>query len=381
MEAEVAKRTEAVTNMDKPRWHDLGPAGKFKKPVSEAVVGTLKLAITYHGGRFGAISGVCNHVGGPLGCGHLDGNYVVCPWHHWKFHGCSGLGERGYEKDAVPSHAVKTERGRLLVNLVAQTPRTHLPHPPHPLARPVRRAPGPLRVAGLSMTVMDRKFPRYSTSEALLRFALAHAKAAGCTTQWIQCDQLRIRPCEGYYSKAARACTWPCSITQMDKTDEMAVVYETLVHWADIVLIATPIRWGAASSLLFKISERLNCVQNQITLADHVLIRNKVAAFIITGGQDNIQSVAGHALGFFAELGFMFPPFPYIAHSRGWSAEDMANNVTDVQQSLELRAASRALAARSIALARTLLGRRAPGATVPRGGRKAHRRDSSLPGT
>lgn len=339
------------------------------KPVSEVVVGTTKLAITYLDGKFGAISGVCNHVGGPLGCGQLAGDYVVCPWHHWKFHGGTGRGEPGYEKDAVPSHAVKTEKGRLFVNLIAQSPRTHLPHPPHPLARPVRRAPGRLRVAGLSMTVMDRKFPRYSTSEALLQFALAHAKTAGCATQWVPCDQLRIRPCEGYYSKAAHACTWPCSITQMDKTDEMAVVYEALVHWADIVLIATPIRWGAASSLLFKISERLNCVQNQITIADRVLIRNKVAAFIITGGQDNIQSVAGHALGFFAELGFMFPPFPYIAHSRGWSAEDMANNVTYVRQSPELRAAARALAARSIALARTLLGRRAPGATVPRGSR------------
>ena len=108
------------------------------------------------------------------------------------------------------------------------------------------------------------------------------------------------------------------------------------VSGADIVLIATPIRWGAASSLFFKMVERLNCVQNQITIADKVLIRNKVAAFIITGGQDNIQGVAGHSLGFFAELGFVFPPFPYIAHSRGWSAEDMENNIEYVKRSKEL---------------------------------------------
>ena len=57
-----------------------------------------------------------------------------------------------------------------------------------------------------------------------------------------------------------------------------------------------------------------------------------MAAFIITGGQDNVQAVAGQMLGFFAELGCHFPPFPYVAHSRGWSAEDMENNVHYVQR-------------------------------------------------
>jgi multimeric flavodoxin WrbA/nitrite reductase/ring-hydroxylating ferredoxin subunit len=362
--------------MSSVKWHDLGPAKDFEKPVSEAVVGAHKFAITFQDGKFGAISGVCNHVGGPLGCGELNGEYVVCPWHHWKFHCRTGLGEPGYEKDAVPSYDVKVEDGHLFVNLVQKTMRSHLPHPPHPVARPVVRAEGPIRVAGISTTVMDRKFPRYSTSEVLLQVALDHAKEAGCETSMIQLDKLNVRNCEGYYSKAAHACTWPCSITQMDKKDEMAVIYETLVHWADVVLLTTPIRWGAASSLFFKMAERLNCVQNQITIADNVLIRNKVAAFIITGGQDNIQGVAGHALGFFAELGFTFPPFPYIAHSRGWTAEDMEDNIDYVKNSEDLRIASRELADRAIELSRTLLGNVAPRDHVARGGRKAHRLDS-----
>ena len=105
----------------------------------------------------------------------------------------------------------------------------------------------------------------------------------------------------------------------MDAKDQMDQVYEALVHWADAIIVASPIRWGAASSLYFKMAERLNCVQNAITIRNQVLIRNKVAGFIIVGGQDNIQAVAGQMLGFFAELGFIFPQFPYIAHSRGWS--------------------------------------------------------------
>jgi hypothetical protein len=41
-------------------------------------------------------------------------------------------------------------------------------------------------------------------------------------------------------------------------------------------------------------------------------------------------------LGFFGELGYIFPQFPYIAHSRGWTHEDMENNVRIVENSKEL---------------------------------------------
>src|SRR6202035_4793994 len=125
-------------------------------------------------------------------------------------------------------------------------------------------------------------------------------------------------------------------------------VYEGLVHWADVVLIATPIRWGNASSLYFKMAERLNCVQNQITINNRVLIHHKVAALIITGGQDNIQAVAGSMLTFWSELGFVFPTFPFIAHSRGWDAEDMEENVRIVRMSAGLREAARELADRGV---------------------------------
>jgi len=143
------------------------------------------------------------------------------------------------------------------------------------------------------------------------------------------------------------------------------------VFWADAVILATPIRWGAASSLYFRMAERLNCVQNQITIRNRVLIRNKVAGFIIVGGQDNIQAVAGQMLGFFSELGFIFPQFPYIAHSRGWSHEDMENNVAIVRQSKELAEGARELAARCLDLAGQLI-HEDPCVAIERGGRKAN---------
>ena len=102
------------------------------------------------------------------------------------------------------------------------------------------------------------------------------------------------------------------------------------------------------------------------------MIRNKVASFIITGGQDNVQAVAGQMLMFFSELGFDFPQFPFIAHSRGWSAEDMERNVELVRESPELHEGARELATRAVEKARGLVERHALASRMARGGRKAH---------
>jgi multimeric flavodoxin WrbA len=221
--------------------------------------------------------------------------------------------------------------------------------------------------------VMTPGQPRYSTSEDLLQHALASAaQELECETQLLCVRDLRIRECEGYYSKSARACTWPCSITQMDTNDQMDRIYEGVVHWADVILVATPIRWGAASSLYFKMVERMNCIQNQETIANKHLLRNKVAGFIITGGQDNVQGTAGQMLGFFAEIGCQFPQFPYIAHSRGWSAEDMERNQEVVRQSAALREGAAALVRRCSDMARTMIESSLGANALTRGGRKAH---------
>src|SRR6202047_4273972 len=354
-------------------WVDIGsadePSGPPLRPIK---AGNRELAISLKDGKFGAVSNICNHVGGPLGEGRLDGDYIVCPWHNWKFHRRSGVGEPGFERDRISASPVKVENGLVLVNLAAGSKRAKSPHEPHPLSRKVERAAGPLRLAGIATTAMDAANPRFSGSDHLLDQALKAARELGAETRMIKLNDLNFRTCEGYYSKAAHACTWPCSITQMDAKDEMDQVYEALVHWADAVIVSSPIRWGAASSLYFKMAERLNCVQNAVTIRNQVLIRNKVAEFIIVGGQDNVQAVAGQMLGFFAELGFIFPQFPYIAHSRGWSSEDMERNVDIVRDSKGLAEGTACLAQRCLDLAAHLIARAEARASIDRGGRKAH---------
>jgi nitrite reductase/ring-hydroxylating ferredoxin subunit/multimeric flavodoxin WrbA len=363
--------------MDADSWIDVGAADELsRKPVQQVLLGKNRIALIHKDGEFSAISGVCNHAGGPLGEGSLDGDYLVCPWHYWKYHCRTGAGEPGYEDDGVPSHAVRVDNGRVQVARLAASKRTFKPHEPHPLARTPQRADGPVRVLGISTTTMTAGHPRYSTSEDLLGASLHHAKLKlACETRLITVRDLHFRECEGFYSKSARACTWPCSITQMDSTDQMDQVYEGLVHWADVILVATPIRWGGASSLYYKMVERMNCIQNQDTIANKQLLHNKVAGFIITGGQDNVQAVAGQMLGFFSEIGCHFPQFPYIAHSRGWSAEDMENNERYVRESASLHEAAEGLASRSVATASALITGSLGESALCRGGRKGHALD------
>jgi nitrite reductase/ring-hydroxylating ferredoxin subunit/multimeric flavodoxin WrbA len=357
-------------------WVALGNAETLaKRPLQQLSARNTPIALCHRDGQFTALSGVCNHVGGPLGEGIIDGEYVTCPWHFWKFHWWTGKTRPEIGDGSVPTYPVKVEQGTVFIDLAGATGRKKIPHPPHPLARPIRRQPGPVRVVGVSTTMMNLQFPRPSTSELLLEKALQQAAEAGCEAQLIRLRDLSFRHCEGYYSKSAHACTWPCSITQMDASDQLDRVYEAFVHWADAIIVTTSIRWGAPSSLYQKMVERMNCIQNQETIANRHLMRNKAAAFIITGGQDNIQAVAGQMLGFFAELGCQFPQFPYIAHSRGWSAEDMENNVRYVETSQDLHEGARRLAERTVDMARLLVEGSVGEVVLTPGGRKGNQLD------
>ena len=166
--------------MTSENWYKLGPVDDYKGVTLKEVKISSKLTIvlSYHNEKFGAISNVCNHVGGPLGKGRLDddGDYVICPWHNWKFHRVTGFGEPGFEDDRVPQYRLKIDDNILFIDLNPVTTRNKKPHPSHLLSRDNTRKEGPIRIVGISTTVMDKDNPRYSTSEKLLKIALDHAK-------------------------------------------------------------------------------------------------------------------------------------------------------------------------------------------------------------
>ena len=103
-------------------------------------------------------------------------------------------------------------------------------------------------------------------------------------------------------------------------------------------------------------TERLNCVQNQTTLHDRVLVKNKVASFIITGGQDNIQHVAGNMMIFSPSSDFPYRHLHLWDGSRGWTAEDMENNVIQFSNSQYVNRSVRDLVDNDIKLIHQIKG-------------------------
>jgi nitrite reductase/ring-hydroxylating ferredoxin subunit len=49
-----------------------------------------QVAVFNVAGQFHAIDNVCEHQGGPLAEGELDGCVVTCPWHGWTYDVTSG---------------------------------------------------------------------------------------------------------------------------------------------------------------------------------------------------------------------------------------------------------------------------------------------------
>ncbi len=313
------------------------PAGSHKV----IQLGSRKIALFNYNGEITALANACLHKGGPIGEGRvydINGETCVeCPWHGWQYNIKTGKAPAGYlDQQAV--FDVKIENDFIMISekpvVNAKAAQHNHPEIDDLVNLKYETGPGTLNVLGISTTNLNARIPRPSTSEEGLEYALGIAQnELGAATKMLKLRELEFRACEGYYSRHERACTWPCSITDMKPKDGMTDVYRQLILWADVVLVATPIRWGNASSLYYKMCERLNCVQNQITLFDKVLIKNKIASFIITGGQENIQSVAGQMSVFFTELGFAFPPFNFVGWSRGWISEDMEHNIEDFRKS------------------------------------------------
>ncbi len=312
-----------------------------------------EIAVFNLDGTYYAISNSCIHQGGPLSKGFLNGDIVTCPWHGWKYSVKTGKSpHKG--GDSVNSYPVKIIEGKIYVSSIPtivgkrifqpheaylklkESIDDYLIHKSNDSVLPVDDKK--IRVLGISTTnANDEIAPRHSTSETALDFALSYAKNnLGAETVMIKLRDLEFNHCEGYYSKNANACIFPCSISERDSEDQMIQIYEKVILWADVVFISTPIRWGSASSLYYKMIQRMNCVQNQMITHNRYLIRDKVAAFIITGGQDNVQHIAGELMSFWSQMGFVFGKFPFVGWTRGWYAEDTENNHDEMISSLNM---------------------------------------------
>jgi multimeric flavodoxin WrbA len=82
----------------------------------------------------------------------------------------------------------------------------------------------------------------------------------------------------------------------------------TKIRAAEIVLFCTPIWWGGRSSLMQRVIERLDALDEEYSATGRSAIAGKVAGIVITGSEDGALSVMGSIMMVLTWMGFTLPP-------------------------------------------------------------------------
>jgi multimeric flavodoxin WrbA len=80
------------------------------------------------------------------------------------------------------------------------------------------------------------------------------------------------------------------------------------IKLADVVLFCTPIWWGGRSSLMQRVIERLDALDEEYSATGRSSIKGKVAGIVITGSEDGALSVMGSIMMVLTWMGFTLPP-------------------------------------------------------------------------
>src|ERR1700722_3000058 len=77
---------------------------------------------------------------------------------------------------------------------------------------------------------------------------------------------------------------------------------------ADVVIFATPIWWGGRSSLMQRVIERMDALDEEYIANGRSALLNKVAGVVITGSEDGAQATLGSIMEVLTFMNFTLPP-------------------------------------------------------------------------
>lgn len=147
-----------------------------------------------------------------------------------------------------------------------------------------------MKALGLLGTLKPAGSPVPSNTEELLDQVLAELAAQGAETETVRLIDHDIK--HGLAS---------------DMGDDWGGILEKIIE-AQIVIFATPIWWGQPSSLMQKIIERLDQVDNEYMATGRSPLMHKVAGIVVTGHEDGVQHVIGTLANALTWYGFALPP-------------------------------------------------------------------------
>lgn len=90
-------------------------------------------------------------------------------------------------------------------------------------------------------------------------------------------------------------------------TDQWPEIVEK-IKASDVVIFATPIWWGQRSSLMQRVIERLDALDEEYLATGRSALLGKVAGVVITGSEDGAQQILGSILEVLTFMNFTIPP-------------------------------------------------------------------------
>lgn len=134
--------------------------------------------------------------------------------------------------------------------------------------------------------------------------------------------------------------------------DEWPGILERVLA-ADIIIFATPIWWGIQSSLIQRVIERLDELNDELLATGKSRFHNKTGGIVITGGEDGAEHIIGNILNFMSWNGFTIPPAPSVSWL-GELSEDTREAAEKKFRSKDIRQNAETFARNQAFLARLL---------------------------
>jgi thiamine pyrophosphate-dependent acetolactate synthase large subunit-like protein/nitrite reductase/ring-hydroxylating ferredoxin subunit len=102
--------------MAETAWFPVDPGELEVGRVATIVAAGRAVCIARTAAGYGALDNRCPHQGGPLGDGQIENGFVICPWHGYEYHPCTGTPPEGFA-DGATAYAVRERDGVLEVEL------------------------------------------------------------------------------------------------------------------------------------------------------------------------------------------------------------------------------------------------------------------------
>jgi len=152
-------------------------------------------------------------------------------------------------------------------------------------------APGtPLRALVLNASL--KHAPAISNTGELAALVLEHMEPHGVRGEFIRLADERLPVGLGF--RESEDDGWPAIVQRL--------------RAADIVLFATPVWWGGRSSLMQRLIERMDALDEEYIANGRSALYNKVAGIVITGSEDGALSTMGSIMMVLTWMGFTLPP-------------------------------------------------------------------------